>query len=271
MKCTTCFRECELKEGQIGFCKARENIGNMIVDRNYGKITSAALDPIEKKPLAMYHPGSMILSVGSYGCNLRCPFCQNHSIAQNDLDEQSERITPAQLVEKAVSLKPYGNIGIAFTYNEPMLSWEFIRDTGKLAHENGLKVVVVTNGSTSTNVLQEVLPYVDAFNIDLKGCTQDYYDYLSGNLEAVKEFIRLAVTQAHVEITTLIVPGKNDSAEEMDALASFLASISPDIPLHLTRYFPRWHEKTPATPIETLKKLQETAGRHLNHVFPGNV
>lgn len=152
-----------------------------------------------------------------------------------------------------------------------MLSWEFIRDTGKLAHERDLKVVVVTNGSTSTKVLKEVLPYVDAFNIDLKGFSQTYYDYVSGNLETVKQFIALAATKAHVEITTLIVPGKNDSAEEMDALASFLASVSPDIPLHLTRYFPRWHEKTPATPIETLKVLQETAGRHVNHVFLGNV
>lgn len=115
MKCETCFRQCELKEGQTGLCMARKNSGNVIMDRNYGKITSAALDPIEKKPLAMYHPGSVILSVGSYGCNLRCPFCQNHLIAQNDLDDRCETVTPAQLVEKALALKPYGNIGIAFT------------------------------------------------------------------------------------------------------------------------------------------------------------
>lgn len=271
MKCETCFRHCALAEGQIGWCKARQRVKDVIVDRNYGKISALALDPIEKKPLAFFHPGSMILSVGSYGCNLACPFCQNHAIAQRDLDGSCAWVTPEQLVEKAVSLVPHGNIGIAFTYNEPMLSWEFIRDTGRLAKARGLQVVVVTNGSVTLPVLEKVLPYVDAFNIDLKGFSNAYYDYVSGNLETVKRFIERAATDAHVELTTLVVPGKNDSVEEMEALSSFVASISPSIPLHLTRYFPRWKEETPATSIETLQALQAVALRHLDKVVLGNV
>lgn len=271
MECDVCFHRCTLKEGQTGFCRARKNENGRIIDENYGCISSATLDPIEKKPLAYFYPGSKILSVGSYGCNLRCPFCQNHEIAQQDLRNQCEKVTPQQLVDKAIELKPYGNIGIAFTYNEPMISWEFIRDTAKLAHENGLKVVVVTNGTATVETLEKILPYVDAFNVDLKGYTQDYYDWLHGDLETVKKFIETAAKKSHVEVTTLVVPGRNDSEEEMDALASFLASVDPDIPLHITRYFPRWKEKEDPTPVATLKKLEETATKHLNRVRIGNV
>ena len=271
VECDVCFHRCTLKEGQTGFCRARKNENGRIIDENYGCISSATLDPIEKKPLAYFYPGSKILSVGSYGCNLRCPFCQNHEIAQQDLRNQCEKVTPQQLVDKAIELKPYGNIGIAFTYNEPMISWEFIRDTAKLAHENGLKVVVVTNGTATVETLEKILPYVDAFNVDLKGYTQDYYDWLHGDLETVKKFIETAAKKSHVEVTTLVVPGRNDSEEEMDALASFLASVDPDIPLHITRYFPRWKEKEDPTPVATLKKLEETATKHLNRVRTGNV
>lgn len=269
--CEVCFHKCTLKEGQTGLCRARTNQNGEIVPKNYGCISSAALDPIEKKPLAFFYPGSMILSIGSYGCNLRCPFCQNHEIAQQDLRDQCEKVTPQDVVNKALELKPHGNIGIAFTYNEPMISWEFIQDTARLAHENGLKVVVVTNGTASVETLEKILPYVDAFNVDLKGFSQSYYDWLQGDLEMVKEFIRKAAEKSHVEVTTLVVPGRNDSVEEMDALSSFLASIDPDIPLHITRYFPRWKEKESPTPISTLEKLEETAKRHLNRVRIGNV
>lgn len=269
--CEVCFHKCTLKEGQTGLCRARTNQNGEIVPENYGCISSAALDPIEKKPLAFFYPGSMILSIGSYGCNLRCPFCQNHEIAQQDLRDQCEKVTPQDVVNKALELKPHGNIGIAFTYNEPMISWEFIRDTARMAHENGLKVVVVTNGTASVETLEKILPYVAAFNVDLKGFSQSYYDWLQGDLEMVKEFIRKAAEKSHVEVTTLVVPGRNDSVEEMDALSSFLASIDPDIPLHITRYFPRWKEKESPTPISTLEKLEETAKRHLNRVRIGNV
>ncbi len=271
MKCEVCFRHCDLEEGQTGFCKGRINRNNQIVDRNYGRISSAALDPIEKKPLMRFCPGSMILSVGSYGCSLRCPFCQNHEISQVDLEGRCEEVTPEQLVAKAEELVPYGNIGIAFTYNEPMIGLEFVLDTEKLAKEKGLKTVVVTSGNATIKALDEILPYTDAFNIDLKGFTQKAYDYLGGDLQTVKDFIAHAAKSAHVEVTSLIVPGKNDSEQEMDQLASWLASINPDIPLHLTRYFPRWKETTPATPVETLYKLQKVAQKHLHDVILGNI
>lgn len=271
MKCDVCFRKCDLKDGQIGFCKGRENRNGIIVPRNYGRISSAALDPIEKKPLVDFYPGSLILSVGSYGCSLRCPFCQNHEISQQDLEGQCETVTPQQLVDKALSLVPYGNIGIAFTYNEPLIGYEFVRDSARLAKENGLKTVLVTSGNASEKVLDELLPYIDAYNIDLKGFTDDYYRYVGGNLDMTKCFIEKAAKAAHVELTTLIVPGKNDSVEDMERMAKWIASISPDIVLHLSRYFPRYHEKEDPTPIETLKKLQNTAKKYLKTVVLGNV
>lgn len=271
VQCDVCFHGCVLKEGQTGFCRARTNRNGTIEPSSYGYISSAALDPIEKKPLADFYPGSLILSVGSYGCNLRCPFCQNHEIAQNDLQARCEKVTPEQLAEKALELKPYGNIGIAFTYNEPMISWEFIRDTFRLAKEKGLKTVVVTNGTASVETLEKILPWTDAFNIDLKAYTQEGYDWLQGDLETVKRFIQKAAGAAHVEVTTLVVPGRNDSEQEMEALSSFLASVSPDIVLHLSRYFPRWKETEDPTPVQTLQRLQKTAEKHLHHVLLGNV
>lgn len=271
MKCEVCFRQCDLEEGQEGFCKARVNQNGQITARNYGKISSAALDPIEKKPLVSFYPGSMILSVGSYGCSLRCPFCQNHEISQVDLDAKCEQVTPEQLVDKALELVPYGNIGIAFTYNEPMVGYEFIRDTAKLAHEKGLKTVVVTSGNATVNTLEKILPYIDAFNVDLKGFTKDAYRYVGGDLETTKNFIARAAKDAHVEVTTLVVPGKNDSVEDMERMARWLSEISPDIVLHLSRYFPRYHETIPPTSVETLKKLRQTAQKCLHHVVLGNV
>lgn len=213
----------------------------------------------------------MILSVGSYGCNLRCPFCQNYKIAQEDLEKDSLYVSPETLVEKAGELVPQGNIGIAFTYNEPTISWEYIRDTGKLAKNLGLKVVVVTNGSASDKVLDELEDVVDAYNIDLKAFNEETYRWMGGDLKTVLHFIERASKKSHVELTTLIIPGRNDSEEEMEKMCRWIANISPDIPLHLSRYFPRWKETTPPTSIESMKKLQKTAEKYLNHVYLGNV
>ena len=259
--CNVCMHHCHLKEGQIGRCRARKNENGKSTSMNYGHITGLALDPIEKKPLVCFYPGSLILSVGSFGCNLNCPFCQNDSIAiagQNDV--KTLVVTPEQLAKEAYLAKSQGNIGLAFTYNEPLIGYEFVRDTAKVIHEYGMKNVVVTNGSLSEEAAAELLPYIDAYNIDLKGFTDEYYEKLGGNLDYVKSFIQLAAKHAHVEITTLIVPGENDTTEEVGRIAEWLASINKDIPLHLTRFFPRrnMREKEP-TDVKLLFELEKEA------------
>ena len=206
--CPGCFHHCVLGEGRTGLCRARKNEGGENVCLNYGKVTALALDPIEKKPLAMFHPGSRILSVGSFGCNFDCPFCQNDSIScAGESDVRWERWSPEDLAALAERQVPRGNIGLAFTYNEPMIGWEFVRDAAAAVRARGIKTVVVTNGSSSLSVLRQVLPYIDAFNIDLKGFTPAWYRRLGGDLDAVLSFIREAAPVSHVELTTLVVPG----------------------------------------------------------------
>ncbi len=274
--CQVCMHHCALAPGQTGLCRARKNEGGEIVCENYGWITSLALDPIEKKPLYDFHPGSMVLSVGSYGCNLRCPFCQNHEISMTDgrsLD--AEHVSPGQLADLALmwkERKEAGNIGVAYTYNEPLVGWEFVRDTARLVREYGMLSVLVTNGTASLAVLEELLPWIDAMNIDLKGFQEDYYRKLGGDLETVKAFIARAQESCHVELTTLIVPGENDSSEDMEAQAKWIADLRPSIPLHITRFFPRYRMRDrEATDVEQLYRLAGTAGKYLEKVYVGNV
>ncbi len=239
---------------------------------SYGRVTSAALDPIEKKPLARFYPGSKILSVGSFGCNLNCPFCQNFGISGAGEECPSENVSPARLAGVAAGLVPRGNIGIAYTYNEPLIGWEFVRDCAREARSRGMKNVLVTNGTAEPEILRELLPFADAFNIDLKGFTETWYRKLGGDLETVKRFITVCAGAAHVELTTLIVPGWNDCIEEMRALASWVASVDRKIPLHVTRFFPRrLMLDTPPTPIETLARLADAASEKLDTVIIGNV
>lgn len=267
--CTSCFRHCALADGEIGFCRARTARNGSVICSNYGDFTSIACDPIEKKPLARFFPGRSILSVGSYGCNLRCPFCQNYRISQADRDESYLRhLEPEELLELAQSMD--GNLGVAFTYNEPLVSWEYIRDAGILFHEAGLQIVVVSNGTASLPVLQQIMPYVDAMNLDYKG-DASFYRSLSGSEEEVRNTISYVYDKCHLEVTTLIVPGQNDSPAFLEEEVEFLAALSPDIPLHITRYFPRWKADAPATPHETLYRLKAVAERHLNYVYLGNV
>ena len=223
--CKVCFRHCNIKEGALGFCGARTCREGEVIADNYGRITSLALDPIEKKPLARFFPGSVILSAGSWGCNLRCPFCQNYEISWSKeamaLEETAEILTPEDLAQTAAYYRKKGNIGVAYTYNEPLAGYEFVRDTAKRVHEKDMKNVLVTNGTASLSVLEEILPYIDAMNIDLKGFTDRYYrDVLKGDLETVKAFITRAARDCHVELTCLIVPGENDSREEMEDMCA---------------------------------------------------
>ena len=274
--CHTCMHHCSLEPGQRGLCRARKNEGGRIVCENYGKITSLALDAVEKKPLKLFYPGSRILSVGSYGCNLRCAFCQNHEISMSDFETaETVFISPQALAEKALACKDAGNIGVAFTYNEPLVGWEYIRDTGILVKQAGMKNVLVTNGTASVEILEEILPLTDAMNIDLKGFHESYYRELGGDLETVKEFILRAAAGCHVELTTLIVPGKNDTISEMEKEAEWIASVEEavgkKIPLHVTRFFPRYHMMDKeATEVGKVYALAEAARKYLAYVFVGN-
>ena len=273
LTCTLCPHACRLRTGETGFCRARRNEGGTIRAINYGRLTALALDPIEKKPLHHFHSGSCILSVGSFGCNLACPFCQNADIAMANDQIETEYVAPARLAALAEELRrqPRGNLGVAFTYNEPLIGIEYIMDTAPLLHAAGLAVVLVTNGMISAEPLMRLLPHVDAMNIDLKGWRADFYRWLGGDLETVKTTItRAAESGVHVEVTTLIIPDHNDAAEDMDAEARWLASLSPAIPLHISRYFPRHRLNTPPTPITDIDRLTEIARRHLRYVHRGN-
>ena len=327
--CDVCFRHCKLNNDQVGVCYARkgsdaEDKGSLPV--NYGHVTSIALDPIEKKPLYHFHPGSRILSVGSYGCNMKCPFCQNVSISMADdpvrhhsernnpninnversnmdnagtendnLDNDSnniendnpvenamndypeyEYVSPETLTELAKKYVPYGNIGAAFTYNEPLVCYEYVRDTAKLLKDAGLCTVVVTNGSVMPWVIHEAGPYIDAMNIDLKSFSLSYYrDVLKGDLDTVKESIITALKYSHVELTTLIIPGENDSVEEMHEITEWIAGLEKEfgkeIPFHISRFFPRsrYADRRP-TDIAVMKKLYEIAAERLSSVYLGN-
>ena len=272
MICELCFHRCNLSEGQTGFCRARACRDEAIVPLNYGKVTSLALDPIEKKPLRRFHPGSKILSAGSFGCNLRCLFCQNHEISMcGDGELETIELSPEALADRALELRPYGNIGVAYTYNEPLIGYEYIRDCAALVHERGMVNVLVTNGTIEEAPWRELLPLIDAANIDLKGFTPEWYQRLGGDLETVKRSIALAAERCHVEVTTLLIPGVNDSEEEIRSLAQWLASVDKNIPLHLSRFFPRYRitDKS-STPVERVYRLADVAREYLSFVYMGN-
>ncbi len=280
MKCEVCFRHCDLSDGQLGFCRARRNRGDRIIPENYGVITSIALDPIEKKPLNRFCPGSFILSLGSYGCNLRCPFCQNHGISQiGDKGEGKEfsRTDPERILEIALDERKNGNIGVAYTYNEALVGYEFVRDTAKLIRDAGMKNVLVSNGTAELKVLHEILPFMDAMNIDLKSFSEKVYrEVLKGDLKQTMDFIEEASRHCHMEITTLIVPDINDSEEEIREMTSWIASLNDgkgkEIPYHISRFFPRYNmTDRSATDVGLIYRLAETARENLQYVYEGNV
>ena len=278
--CEVCFRHCDIREGMTGACGARTCEGGRIKSLNYGRVTALALDPIEKKPLSRFCKGAKILSYGSFGCNLFCPFCQNYDISRSEGEEFEDEITPEELAQIAYKYRERGNIGVAFTYNEPLMSYEFVRDTAKLVKSMGMKNVLVTNGSVELTILEEVLPYIDAMNVDIKSMSEKTYrDVLKGDLNTTKAFIERAVKDCHVELTMLIVPGMNDSEDEMRELTSWIAGlkdkdgnvIGGDVPLHISRFFPRYKmsDKEP-TDVRKIYALADIARERLKYVYTGN-
>ena len=282
--CTTCPRRCRLAPGALGACGARRNVDDAIVADNYGRVTSLALDPIEKKPLARYRPGTLVVSVGSYGCNLTCPFCQNWEISQaGEKDVRWRTVMPDELVAATLDARRRHPevAGIAYTYNEPLVCWEYVRDCARLAHGAGLASVLVSNGCTGPAVLDGLEGLVDAANIDLKGFSDAVYDACGGapgSLARVRATIeRLAADpRCHLEVTTLVVPGLSDSEGEVDAIAHWLAGLAGgrgrhQIAYHVTRFFPNWRMMDrPPTPVADVYRLADVARAHLDHVYVGN-
>ena len=270
VQCELCPHNCLIIDGAHGKCNVRVNKGGVLYTVNYGEITSIAQDHIEKKPLYHYKPGSRILSVGSFGCNFSCEFCQNHSISQER--GKSEYMSPEKLVEVCKSLED--NIGVAFTYNEPSIWYEYVYDSSRLLKENikDINIVLVTNDYINEEPLKMLLPYVDAMNIDLKAFNNKYYKNIcGGSITPVLNTIKIASKVCHVEVTTLLVSGENDSCEEIEKISEFIGSLNKDIPLHLSRYFPNYKMEKPATKIEVIFKDRDIAKKHLNYVYIGNV
>ncbi len=269
--CLLCPKACLIGPGQSGQCLVRQNRQGELVATAYGKVTALALDPIEKKPLHYFWPGSRILSLGSYGCNLKCQFCQNWSISQGEANFLY--ITPEQLVERALAARTEDNIGLAYTYNEPLINFEYIRDCALLAKQAGLVNVLVTNGTINQAPLAELLPLIDAWNIDLKAWQPEFYRQVChGELDWVKRTIGQVAPSSHLEVTCLLLPGLNDSLADMTQMAAWLASQSERIVLHLSRHRPDYKMADPP-PISRsrLEKLGRAAANHLQHVVLGNI
>jgi pyruvate formate lyase activating enzyme len=267
--CLLCPQSCYIDDDKVGFCGVRKNIKGKLYSLIYEKITSLALDPIEKKPLYHYHPGKYILSIGTKGCNLACPYCQNWTISQDDM-APTESITSYELVKKS---KQSNSFGIAYTYNEPFIWYEFVLDTAKLAKKQGLENVLVTNGYVNPEPLEEILPFIDAMNIDLKSIDDDFYrKTCKGKLNPVLETIKRVHQSCHIELTNLVIPTLNDSEDNFVHLVDWIYdNLGANVPLHFSRYFPCFKFKIPPTEINTLKKAEQIAKKKLKYVYLGNV
>ena len=264
--CDLCPHHCLIKNGGYGLCRIRINNDATLYANGYGNIVSYAIDPIEKKPLYHFYPGKNILSVGANGCNLTCKFCQNWQISQ--LDQATQYVDPDELIRMAIQ---YRSFAIAFTYTEPLIWYEYLIDCSERARQEGLKIVLVTNGYICNDAAQQLLPHIDALNIDLKSINPNFYkNTCGGTLEPVLEFIKLAHKQCHIELTNLIIPTLNDSLDDIESLAKFTASLNRCIPVHFSAYYPQYKMDIAPTPPDTLEKVYRTARKYLDYVYLGN-
>lgn len=271
IQCELCPHNCQIPVGKTGFCNVRTNQDGTLVTANYGQVSAIALDPVEKKPLYHFYPGHPILSVGTLGCNLACEFCQNWHISREQ--GPTRTFTPEELVKLAVETRQeHGNIGLAYTYSEPVVWYEFLMETMPLVREAGLKNVLVTNGFLRPEPWDELLKWIDAANIDLKGFKAEYYrKWCHGRLQPVLENIRAAAGKIHLELTTLLIPEENDDPEQIEAMVRWIAAVDPDIPLHLSRYYPNYKMDRPATTGQAMELAYQIAKTHLNFVYLGNI
>ncbi|MGL4774678.1 MAG: AmmeMemoRadiSam system radical SAM enzyme [Clostridium sp.] len=274
IRCSLCPHNCLISEGNRGICNVREAIrenGKLkLFSINYGEITSIAMDPIEKKPLYHFYPGTQILSIGSFGCNFKCSFCQNYSISQ--YRAESRFISPEDMANTSIEIE--GNMGLAFTYNEPTIWYEYVYEVSKEIKKRNPnhKTVLVTNGYINEEPLRELLPFIDGLNIDLKGNGEYYKRLCFGSLEEVERTIRICKEMGkHVEVTTLLVPGDNTDDETIERIGAFLSSVDRSIPLHISRYFPRYKMDKEQTPIEEIKRAYWRLKEVLEYVYLGNL
>jgi pyruvate formate lyase activating enzyme len=268
VRCRLCPHLCGIPDGAVGTCSVRENRGGTLYALTYGRTVTINLDPIEKKPLYHFMPGSTILSIGPNGCTLACGNCQNWHISQQKVG--TEYLAPEKLVEIAGD---GGSIGVAFTYTEPLLWFEYLKDVAPMLRAKGLKSVAVTNGFLNEDPAREIAPLIDAFNVDLKGIRDEFYrEYCGGRVEPVKRFIEIAAAVSHVEVTNLVIPGLNDSTRDFEDLVDWLAGVSPEIPLHFSRFFPQYRmTDRPATSKESLETAYAIARKKLRYVYVGNI
>jgi len=272
IRCLLCPHRCSIKDNELGFCLARRREGNKLFSENYGILTALNLDPVEKKPLYMYKPKSKILSAGSFGCNFKCGFCQNSGISQHYLP--GEYTSPEKLAEMAYGLRSSGNIGIAYTYNEPTVMYEYVLDTAKLLKERySMDNILVTNGYINEEPLRELLVYVDAANVDFKSFDPGFYKkQCKGSIEDVKRNLVIFNENCHLEVTTLLIGGYNDSPREIEQISRFIASVSEDIPFHISRFYPSYLFKNEhPTPLDVMYEAERIALRYLKNVFLGNM
>lgn len=268
--CQLCPRHCIISPDKTGICKVRQNIEGRLYSLNYARISSIAIDPIEKKPLYHFYPGSNILSIGTFGCNLQCQYCQNYIIAHQQ--PPTRMLTPAELVHLSRECTQEGSVGVAFTYNEPSVWYEYIRESSEKIKEEGLQTVMVSNGYIERDPLRSLMPYIDAWNIDLKAFNPEFYKSLcQGDLQMVKNSLEALAGQTHLEITTLIIPGWNDKEEEIRALAHYLADLDPTMVLHLSAYYPTYKLKVPPPSREVMIQCQKAAQSALPFVYVGNM
>jgi len=274
VQCTLCPHNCILREGKPGICRVRINKKGKLITEVYGYVSAIHFDPIEKKPLFHYYPGSTILSLGTYGCNLRCFFCQNCSISQTSAEPELSRsyYTPEQIVQ--IALKQPGNIGIAFTYNEPVVWFEYMYDIARLAKQAGLKTVVVTNGYINKEPLIALLEFIDAFSVDLKAFSEDFYRKVtSSKLEPVKETLKqIRQANKHLEVVNLVIPELNDDEVSFRAMTKWIATeLGKETVFHISRYFPNYNFTAEATPAATIRRLARMAKKELTYVYSGNI
>jgi pyruvate formate lyase activating enzyme len=267
VRCLLCPHQCIISPAQSGRCRLRVNIAGDLYTRNFGQTISSQLDPMRKKPLYHYFPDENILSLGANSCNLHCTFCQNY--ASSLYDAQTMTIDPSELLQTCIDRDIRH---VAFTYTEPFTWFEFIYESALLLTKQNISVVLVTNGYVNPKPLETILPFISAMNIDLKSFSHDFYvKNCEGSLEPVIDTIRYCVGKTHVEVTLLLITGLNDDPHELDRYFRFISQLNPEIPLHISKYFPRYKSQIPATDTKKIYATVDHAKKYLRYVYAGNV